>query len=504
MVLHGKSLIAGKRSSRSGETFRIISPLDLSELPGEFLPAALTEVDEAMEAARSAFPAFRSSSGETRALFLETIADNLIALGDTLIDRASRETGLPPKRLRSELDRTTGHLRMFGEIAREGSWLDPRTAPADPDRQPTPRPELRRIFQPIGPVIVFGSSNFPLAYSVAGGDTASALATGNPVIVKAHEAHPGTSELVAEAIVSAAEITGLPPGIFSMLQGPGKLLAVPLVTHPATRAVGFTGSTHAGRILIDAAAKRPDPIPVFAEMGSLNPIVILPSALEDDARTIAEKLTASITTDAGQFCTKPGIILIPDQNNTGFLDALSEGIRTAKPAPMLHQGIHKTFHEGAARLSAHSGVRLLARNEAAEGTLQGSPHLFLTDSRTFLSDGFLRHEFFGPLAIVVSIPSGGDIEGFLRSLGGQLTASLFCREGDPAVAGVLPLLTGIAGRIIYNGVPTGVEVNSAIQHGGPWPACSDSRFSAVGPSALLRFVRPVAFQNFPEALLKNR
>ena len=484
-----------------GETFRITSPLDLSELPGDFLPATLGEVDRAMEAALAAIPAFRAASGKTRAFFLETIAGNLTALGDTLIDRASRETGLPPKRLRSELDRTTGHLRMFGKISREGTWLDPRLEPALPERQPLPRPELRRIFQPVGPVVVFGSSNFPLAYSVAGGDTASALATGNPVVVKAHEAHPGTSELVAEAIAGAAAEAGLPPGVFSMLQGPGKLLSVPLVTHPAARAVGFTGSTHAGRILIDAAAGRPDPIPVFAEMGSLNPVVVLPSAIRGNAAGIAEKLAGSITTDAGQFCTKPGVLLVPE-DAAPFLNALAERIRGTEPVPMLHRGIHQTFHEGAAKLAAHPGVRVLAQRSAPEGTLKGSPHLFLTDAATFMKDSFLRQEFFGPLSIAVTV-GDGEIGRVLRALGGQLTATLFCGDGDPAALELAPLLAEIAGRVVFNRVPTGVEVNSAIQHGGPWPACSDSRFSAVGPAALLRFVRPVALQNFPPALVER-
>lgn len=501
-ALHGKSLIAGHPSRSDGETFRITSPIDLQQIDGVFVSAGLEDVNLALESAREAFPAFKASSGETRAAFLEAIAANLDELETVIIERANLETGLPPRRLKSELDRTTGHLRMFAQIARDGSWLDPQIEPGDPHRQPIPKPDLRRIFQPIGPVVVFGASNFPLAYSVAGGDTASAFCTGNPVIVKAHEAHPGTSEIVAEAIHAAAKTIGLPPGIFSLLQGPGKLLAVPLVTHPATRAVGFTGSTHAGRILIDAAAKRPDPIPVFAEMGSLNPITILASALENHSESIAQKLIPSITNDAGQFCTKPGVILVPDgaaaDSLLGFLKNLLEAVR---PVPMLHRGIHRTFHEGVETLSKHAGVQTLASRNAESGTLHGSPHLFLTDAKTFLADEFLRQEFFGPLAIIVRVSSVSETEQVLRSLGGQLTASIFCDVNDSVAHDLFPLLTEIAGRIIVNGVPTGVEVNSASHHSGPWPSCSDSRFTAVGPKALLRFVRPVTYQNTPTEFL---
>lgn len=500
--LHGTSIIAGNPGSATGEPFGITSPLDLAEIEGRFFAATPDEVNAALEAARAAFPLFRNSSGNTRARFLETIAANLDALGQTILHRANLETGLPPERLKWELDRTTGHLRMFARIARDGSWLDPRIEVADPDRLPLPKPDLRRIFQPIGPVVVFGASNFPLAYSVAGGDTVSALCTGNPVVAKAHEAHPGTSEMVAGAIVAAAASCALPPGVFSLLQGSGKQLAVPLVTHPATRAVGFTGSTHAGRILIDAAAGRPDPIPVFAEMGSLNPITILPSALGGDLPSMTHRLVSSITTDAGQFCTKPGLILIPnDASPEPLLDLLVQAWKDVTPVPMLHPGIHRTFHEGVEKLAAHPRVRTLARREAGPGTLQGRAHLFLTDGPSLLADPFLRQEFFGPLAILVQVSSAAEREQVLRSLGGQLTASLFAGADDPEAAALLSVLTEIAGRVIVNGLPIGVEVNAAIEHGGPWPACSDSRFSAVGPSALLRFVRPVSYQNTPRDLL---
>ncbi|RYD32952.1 MAG: aldehyde dehydrogenase (NADP(+)) [Verrucomicrobiaceae bacterium] len=501
---HGGSLIAGKQIHRSAGGFTAVSPVTLEALPGEFFPASTEEVDLAMAEARDAFPAFRASSGKTRAGFLEAIADNLASTSDDLLERARLETGLPIPRLKSELDRTTGHLRMFAAISRDRSWLDLRHEPALPDRKPVPRPELRRAFRPIGPVVVFGSSNFPLAYSVAGGDTASALATGNPVVVKGHEAHPGTSELVAQAIVSAARTMGLPAGVFSLLQGSGKELGIPLVTHRATRAVGFTGSTHAGRIFIHAAARRPDPIPVFAEMGSLNPIVILPSALKESPGHIVELLVASITTDAGQFCTKPGIILLPEgADGEKFMELIAGKVKGIPTVPMLHRGIHSSFSEGAEKLRALPSVAAVAIKEAASGTLEGSIHILRTNAEALLAEGLLRQEYFGPLSIFVTWSSVDQIYDILRALGGQITASLFTAEDDPTAASLLPLLEESAGRLIVNGVPTGVEVNSAIQHGGPWPACSDSRFSAVGPTALLRFVRPVSYQNFPAALLPD-
>lgn len=503
---HGCSIIAGKRSAPVGHGFTIHSPVTAKELPGEFYTASPEDIDLALNKASEAFSTFRSTSGETRAVFLEAIATHLDASATELLDRAHLETGLPLDRLRAELDRTLLQLRMFADIARKDSWLDLRHEPALPDRRPTPRPDLRRAYRPIGPVIVFGSSNFPLAYSVAGGDTASAFATGNPVVVKAHEAHPGTSERVAEAIVSAADIACLPPGIFSLLQGSGRDIGVPMVMHPATRAVGFTGSTHAGRILIDAAAKRPDPIPVFAEMGSINPVLILPSALGNgnESAHIAESIIHAITNNAGQFCTKPGVILIPEGTCGHQLIAqMSEKVRLTSPVPMLHRGIHTAFHEGAAKLQHQRGLSTIACKEAAPDTLEGTIFLLQTDAQIFLTNERLSQEYFGPLCIVVTWSTTDEIRQIFRLLHGQLTASLFADEDDPTALTHLPLLEDSAGRIILNGVPTGVEVNSAIQHGGPWPASSDPRFSAVGPAALLRFVRPIAYQNFSSALLPS-
>jgi alpha-ketoglutaric semialdehyde dehydrogenase len=502
--IHGCSLISGKIRPATTKGFAVLSPVTLEQLPGEFFPASQEEVDLAMIAAREAFSYYRTTSGEKRGDFLEAIAENLTNIRGDLLKRAHLETGLSIPRLESELDRTTGHLRMFAKIARDESWLDLRHAPAIPTRKPLPSPDLKRAFRPIGPVVVFGSSNFPLAYSVAGGDTVSALATGNPVVVKAHEAHPGTSEMVAGAVNSAIVTTGLPAGVFSLLQGSGKELGIPLVTHPNTRAVGFTGSTHAGRIFIDAAARRPDPIPVFAEMGSLNPVVILPSGLKDDPRSVARRLAASIATDAGQFCTKPGVILIPDgEDGRQFMALISAEVESIRPVPMLHRGIHASFREGTNKLRAIPSVSVIANKEADPESLEGSIHLIQVDADGFLNNELLRHEYFGPLSIIVTWSSRDQLLKVIRSIGGQLTASLFTQEEDPEALDIISLLEDTAGRIVVNGVPTGVEVNDAIQHGGPWPSSSDARFSAVGPTALLRFVRPVTYQNFPPRLLPD-
>jgi alpha-ketoglutaric semialdehyde dehydrogenase len=499
--IHGLSLVAGKRSQGIGPTFSAISPIDATPLPGEFHTATEADVATAMEAARDAAAAFRATDGETRARFLEAIADGIVALGDALIERARLETGLAEARLLGERGRTVGQLRMFAQIARECSWHDPRIETAIPARQPIPKVDLRRMLVPIGPVVVFGASNFPLAFSVAGGDTASALATGNPVVVKAHEAHPGTSELVAEVIARVAAELGLPAGIFSHLQGSGKVLGPQLATHPATRAIGFTGSAVAGRALFDAAASRPDPIPVFAEMGSLNPIVVLESSF-NPTNSHADLIAQSITQGVGQFCTKPGIILIPvGESAVPFRTKLVATTALAAPGVMLHAGIAKAFAKSCESLEQSPALRPIARSAEQAHGCQGAALLMETTAAEFLADDSLRHEVFGPFAIVVTYASEAEIFPVLRSLGGQLTASVFGSTAQIRASGLLETFTEIAGRVIVNGVPTGVEVCAAMQHGGPWPASSDSRFTSVGTAALLRFVRPVAYQNVPDALL---
>ena len=502
---HGQSFIAGQRKPGTGASFQVVSPLDRAILPGEFLTAGEPQVNAALRAAADVQAAFAATDGKTRAAFLEAIADEILALGDTLIERAMLESGLPRPRLEGERGRTVGQLRLFAQLAASDSWVEARIDPADPARQPLPKPDLRRLMMPIGPVVVFGASNFPLAFSVAGGDTASAMATGNPVVVKAHEAHPGTSELVAEAIVAAVKKIGLPDGVFSMVQGSGKVLGPWLAKHPATKAIGFTGSETAGRALFDLAASRPDPIPVFAEMGSLNPIVVLSGALASRGAAIGSALAQSITLGAGQFCTKPGLFFTTEgEGLDSFREALTHSISGLIPSTMLHPGIADHYLAKCSSIRHLPDVKVLATTtaEADPGATQGQPLVLEITASQFISDDTFRHEVFGPFSILVVAKNATELDASLAMLGGQLTATIYGDDSELAAAQPLVAKLGsIAGRVIFNGVPTGVEVFHAMQHGGPYPASTDSRFTSVGTAALYRFVRPVSFQNAPQGLL---
>ena len=507
MSLHGKNFIGNELSTGTGETFNAVSPLDSSVLPGAFYSAGTQEANKALELAEAAFQLYGQTSGEQRAAFLEKIADEIVALGDELINRAHLETGLPEARLTGERARTVGQLRLFAQVAREGSWVDARIDHAMPDRQPVPKPDVRRMLVPIGPVIVFGSSNFPLAFSVAGGDTASALATGNTVVVKAHGAHPGTSELVATAVQRAVEGSNLPPGTFSMVHGAGKVVGVHLVRHPLARAVGFTGSRAAGRALFDAAAARPEPIPVFAEMSSLNPVFILPNTLRERGSKIADGLRASMTMGAGQFCTKPGLVFgLNSRELEEFQHTLAGSLETVAPATMLHGGICESYHKGLTRASQVGGVTLLARSSASidSAKTHAESVVLRTDCANFRKHPELAEEVFGPFALLISATSLKDLEDVARSLEGQLTATVHGTQADLADAKtLLQLLQRKAGRLIINGFPTGVEVCPSMHHGGPYPATTDVRFTSVGTAALYRFVRPVCYQDFPADLLPD-
>lgn len=505
MNLHGKNFVGGKLTSDSGETFHATNPADNSRLPADFHAASERDVDTAMQLAESAFDTYRQTTGEQRAIFLERIADEIMAMGDELIRRAGEETGLPDTRLTGERARTVNQLKMFAQVVREGSWVDARIDTALPDRQPLPKPDLRRMLIPMGPVIVFGSSNFPFAYSVAGGDTASALAVGNPVIVKAHERHPGTSELTAEAIRRAVVACGLPPGVFSMLHGFGKTVGIALVKHSAARAVGFTGSLGAGRALFDAASSRPEPIPVFAEMSSLNPVFILPGALRERSPQIAEGLKSSVTTGAGQFCTKPGLIFgLQDVAFEQFQQNLGQLLEKVEPTTMLHAGICESYHKGLARVIEACGTELLARSkDDPEPTkTQAEAVLIRTDAQIFQSNPELAKEVFGPFSILISAQKISELEVIAENLEGQLTAAVHGTPEDLNNATrLLQILERKAGRLIINGFPTGVEVCPSMNHGGPYPATTDVRFTSVGTAALQRFVRPICYQSFPESLL---
>lgn len=505
MSLHGLSLIAGTPGQPGGKSFRAVNPATNTPLEPAFHDASSAEATRALDEAASAFAVYRTRSGADRAALLEKIAAEIEALGDTLLQRAAAETGLPAARLTGERGRTCGQLRLFAQVIREGSWVDARIDPALPDRQPLPRPDVRRMLRPLGPVVVFGSSNFPLAFSVAGGDTASALAAGCPVVVKAHRAHPGTSELVAGAITRAVAACGLPGGVFSLIHGGGATIGIALVEHPATSAVGFTGSHTAGRALFDAAAARPHPIPVFAEMSSLNPLFVLPGALKERGAAIATGLATSFTLGVGQFCTKPGLVFAPRGADTdAFLAKLSEAVRAAPCGTMLTSGIRDAFLENRAKVSAVAGVNLLAAasTEVTGPASAAAPSVSVTGAAHFLQHPELATEAFGPFTLVVLADTAAEIAACAAALEGQLTATVHGTPADLAAAGpLLDTLEQKAGRLLVNGFPTGVEVCPAMNHGGPYPATTDARFTSVGTAAILRFARPVCYQSFPDALL---
>ena len=505
MTLYGKHLIAGWTNGENTEGFRAWDPVQSAGLDPVFCEASSADINAAAEAAEAAFVAYAATGPAHRADFLERIAAEIEGLGDTLVKRASRETGLPEGRIRGERGRTVYQLRLFAALVREGSWVDARIDRAMPDRTPLPKPDLRRMYVPLGPVAVFGASNFPLAYSVAGGDTASALAAGCPVICKAHPAHPGTSELVAHAILRAAEAGKMPVGVFSLLHGQGYEVGLGLVRRPLVQAVGFTGSLQGGRALFNAAAARPIPIPVYAEMGSVNPVFLLPSALEGRGEALAEKLAGSILLGVGQFCTNPGLVFgVAGEVMETFLQALGEYIRRAEPASMLHRGIRDRFCAGADRLAAAQGVQRVAASEqeADPARTEGGGALFRTDAQTFLANDMLSEEVFGPSSLVVVARNAAELEQVAHSLKGQLTAAIHGDEEDIArYDGLVRALRRKAGRFIFNGFPTGVEVCSAMHHGGPYPATTDIRTGAVGDTAIQRFVRPAAWQDFPSSAL---
>ncbi|MEY4940207.1 MAG: hypothetical protein RIQ93_1942 [Verrucomicrobiota bacterium] len=507
MSLQGKSLLAGRVGAIGGATFRAFNPTTNQWLGPDFHEASLAEANGAMDAAATAFQDYRTRPPETRARLLETIAAEIEGLADELLDRAYAETGLPAARLQGERARTCGQLRLFAQVAREGSWVDARIDPALPARQPLPRPDIRRLLVGLGPVVVFGSSNFPLAFSVAGGDTASALAAGCPVVVKAHRAHPGTAELVGQAVTRAVAACGLPAGVFSLVHGSGSEVGVALVKHPAATAVGFTGSHAAGRALFDAAAKRPHPIPVFAEMSSLNPVFLLPGALRERGAAIAQGLLASFTLGGGQFCTKPGLVFIMRGDETaGFLAALEEAVQRSSCATMLTPGIRANFLENRQAVMSATGVTLMAESTATRGALetQSGPSVGSTTAANFIARPELAREAFGPFTLVILGEDRDELMQAAASLDGQLTATVHGTDADLATA--KPLLTVLeqkAGRVLLNGFPTGVEVCHAMHHGGPSPATSDARFTSVGTAALLRFCRPICYQNYPDHLLPD-
>jgi 2,5-dioxopentanoate dehydrogenase len=500
-MLLGTSFIGSSRSTGTSPFVHGIQPGSGTALDPQFVSATPAEVDQAMHLASAAFPVFSNLPGKTRAAFLREIASELESSTDALVERGQLETALPEARLRGETARSIGQLRLFAALIEEGSWVDARIDRADPARTPLPKPDLRAMLRPLGPVAVFCASNFPLAYSVAGGDTASALAAGCPVVVIAHEAHPGVAELTAAAVIRAAHATGMPDGVFSLLFGGGRSVGQAVVQHPVTQAVGFTGSRAGGTALMDLAARRKQPIPVFAEMSSINPVVILPGALARGEEALAEAFFGSLTLGVGQFCTNPGLVFLPDDAGDAFLARLAALVEGASPGTMLHRGICQAFAESTAAIAATPGVQTLARATASPGPDQGAPAVFVTSAATFLAHESLQREMFGPATLIVRGSPAATLEA-IDALEGQLTASLHASESELADHALLiHALQGRAGRLVFNGYPTGVEVCGSIVHGGPYPATSDGRSTSVGPNAILRFCRPVAWQNFPDAAL---
>jgi NADP-dependent aldehyde dehydrogenase len=503
MQLHGKSIIGGKLSAGGTQSFSVTAPANQQELPPTFYKATEAEIDEALNLAAGAYEDYHKLPPERIAGFLDRIAQEIMELGQELLRRANAETALPEARLTGELARTVNQLKMFAELVREGSWVEARIDRAIPDRQPLPKPDLRRLLIPIGPVVVFSASNFPLAFSVAGGDTASALAAGNPVVVKAHPGHPGTSELIAGAILRAAEATIMPSGVFSLIQGRGHEIGLRLVRHPAVKAVGFTGSQRGGRALFDAAVARSEPIPVYAEMGSTNPVFVLRGALERNTGGLAQALIQSVTLGVGQFCTNPGLVF--GLRGTG-LDALAEAAgklaAEVRPGTMLYPALCDQFLEGLARVERIPNVRIAGKSGAPPAPGQAPAVVLMTDAATFLENESLREEMFGPSTLVVTCGSPEELERLARNLSGQLTATLHGTEADLArYEGLVHVLEQKAGRLLFNSFPTGVEVCPSMHHGGPYPATTDSHFTSVGTAAIKRFARPICFQNFPDAAL---
>jgi len=496
-------IIAGDLVAGTGTEVRAFDPVAGHDLEPGYHYGDEQHVELACAAAAAAFGEYRATTSERRAAFLERIADNLDASKDALVDRATAESGLPQARITGEVGRTSGQLRLFAAVLREGSWNGARIDPALPDREPLPRPDIRQRAVPLGPVAVFGASNFPLAFSVAGGDTASALAAGCPVVVKAHDAHPGTSELVGRAITDAVTACGLPAGTFSMLFGSGPGLGTALVTDPRIKAVGFTGSRAAGTSLVAAAAARPEPIPVYAEMSSVNPVFLLDGALASRAAELGKAFVTSLTMGSGQFCTNPGLVVAVDGPHLdAFVAAATAALEQAQATPMLTPAIAANYARGVAAVDADAD--LVVRGAPGDERTTCQAALFSTDAATFRGSEALQGEVFGASSIVVRCTDGAEMASLVGDLEGQLTATLHVDDSDhDQAAELLERLELKAGRILFNGWPTGVEVCHAMVHGGPSPATSDSRTTSVGGRAIERFLRPVCYQNVPKSLLPS-
>ena len=494
---HGKHLIAGEWIATDDR----FSSSPAHGPVHEFSVGTVDLVDQACEAAEAAFWDYGYSSRATRAKFLNAIADEIDARGAQITEIGSQESGLPAVRLEGERGRTVGQLRLFAAHIEKGAYLDRRFDAAMPERQPAPRPAITMVQRPIGPVAVFGASNFPLAFSVAGGDTAAALAAGCPVVVKGHSAHPGTGEIVAEAIHAAVESCGIPRGVFSLIQGGSRAVGQAVVQHPRIKAVGFTGSLAGGRALFDLCAARPEPIPFFGELGSVNPMFMLPAAMEARAEELGKGWAAYLTMGAGQFCTNPGIAVVIDGAGAdAFVKSAATALQDVAPQVMLTDGIADAYCAGRDKFKSAPSLRQV---HVADSTgRNAAPALFETSGAEFKANPALHEEVFGPLGLVVRVASLEEMRALALDLDGQLTITLHMDDADVKAARVLmPVLERKAGRLLANGFPTGVEVVDSMVHGGPYPASTNFGATSVGTLSIRRFLRPVSYQNLPEALL---
>ncbi|MEM9078054.1 MAG: aldehyde dehydrogenase (NADP(+)) [Bacteroidota bacterium] len=497
-----ENIINGKPSSEGKTFIQSVNPVTQEQLPEKFVVATPEEVDKACSSAYKAHKIYRNKSGKEKAVFLRTIAEEIEKLGEVLVHRAMTETGLPEGRIVGERGRTCNQLRLFADLVEEGSWVNAIIDEALPNRQPLPRVDIRKMLISIGPVAVFTASNFPLAFSTAGGDTASALAAGCPVIVKAHPAHIGTNALVAQTISNAVEHCGLPKGVFSSLNGEIKTGQY-LVRHPFIKAVGFTGSYAGGRALFDLANNRAEPIPVYAEMGSNNPIFVLNEKLNTHSQPMAQVIANSVNLGAGQFCTNPGILVVEQSEATqAFLEDLTQEFEKLSSDIMLGEGIHSKYLQRKNEFSNSSGVSMLF--DSISETWKAGPALAMVSASAFVKNKLLHEEVFGPFTIAIICKNRAELLEVGNAMHGQLTATLMGTDKDfEEAAELIEVLGEKAGRLIFNGVPTGVEVCPAMHHGGPFPSTSNAIFTSVGTDAIKRFARPVSFQNMPKELLPN-
>lgn len=500
MNITGKNFIGNTASGKNAATFKGLGG-KVSNDSTIFFEATSSEIDQAAKKAYAAFLVYRNFAPKKKAEFLEMIASKITDAKNEILPVTEQETKLASGRLQGELQRTVNQIKLFASLLREGSWVNAIVDTAQPERQPLPKPDIRQMQIPLGPVAVFGASNFPLAFSVAGGDTISALAAGCTVVYKAHPGHPVTSEIIAKLIIDAANETGMPDGIFSLLQGVHYEISIQLVTHLLIKAVGFTGSFSGGKALFDAAAKREEPIPVYAEMGSINPVFILPEMLEQKGAELAVKLAASNTLSAGQFCTNPGVLISVESDNTNnFLSQFAEAVENANAECMLTDKIHSGYYAGVEKFSGVAGVEKVSKKSKEDNV--AAPHMFKTPASNFLNNETLFEEVFGPSSLHVIAGKREELFSIAEKLPGQLTISVWGTENDlRQYKNLLNILELKVGRLICNGVPTGVEVTHAMVHGGPYPATTDSRTTSVGTNAIYRFTRAVCYQNYPDDLL---